>query len=124
MATTVTDSGATLLIAGDSEDAVRLEVATRQRDGCRLVGAPARVGSRWFATITKQADVSFSRTPDGRAERIECSIERLGLQVVVRGPTEEAVRDAIDNLALGGARLIAAPECLRGEWTAVLDAPR
>lgn len=120
----VTDTGSSLLIAGESEHAVRLEVMARRDAGCQLVGLPGRVGSRWFATVTKPGGGSFVVPEVGPAKRAECVLERLGLQVIVRGPTEDAVRDAIANLLTGGAKVVAAPECLCGEWTAVLDAPR
>jgi hypothetical protein len=120
----ITDSGSTLLIAGESEEAVRLEVLAREGAGCRLVGAPGRVGSRWFATVTKPGDGRFVADVAGPLKRAECSIERIGLQVILRSPSEDALRDAIANLLTGGAKIVAPPECVRGEWSAVLDAPR
>lgn len=119
----VTDSGTTLLIAGETEAAVRLEIMTRESVGCRLVGSPSRVGSRWFATVSKPGS-RFVETASGQSRPPDCVFERIGLQVIVRGPTEEAVRDAIANLITGGARVIAQPEEAHGEWTSVLDAPR
>lgn len=57
----------------------------------------------------------------------DCQVERLGHQVIVRGPTQYAVREYIANLvtggAPGGARLLDIAE-QRGEWTAILEAPR
>lgn len=121
----VTDSGATLLIAGDTEEAVRLEILAREGAGSRLIGSPGRVGSRWFATVSKPGDAAAPVLPaSGAVEPPRCSIERIGLQVIVRGTTEAAVCDAIANLTTGGAKVLAPPECSRGEWSAVLDAPR
>lgn len=120
----VTDSGETLLICGETEHAVRLEVMARRDAGCQLVGLPGRVGSRWFATVTKPGGGAFVAPAEGPARRIECAIERIGLQVILRSPSEDAVRDAIANLLTGGAKIVAPPELARGEWTAVLDAPR
>jgi hypothetical protein len=121
----VTDSGATLLLSGPTEESVRIEILAREQHGSRLVGAPGRVGARWFATITKPGT---PRPPEGVSETEgaapRCKIERLGLQVVVRGPTEEAVHEAIENLLIGGAKVLAPPELARGEWSAVLYAPR
>jgi hypothetical protein len=124
MTAKVTDSGLTLLIAGETEAEVRLEILTREGAGCRLVGLPSRVGSRWFATVTKPGDAGFVAASSGLTAPAKCSIERIGLQVIVRGPTETTVREAIANLITGGAKIVAPPECARGEWTAVLDAPR
>jgi hypothetical protein len=120
----VTDSGATLLLSGPTEASVRIEILSREQQGSRMIGAPGRVGSRWFATITKPG---APRPPDGVPEGAaapRCTLERLGLQVVVRGPTEAAVLDAIENLLTGGAKVLAPPESSRGEWSAVLYAPR
>ena len=90
-----------LLIAGDTEEAVRLEILAREGAGSRLIGSPGRVGSRWFATVSKPGDAAApALSASGAAEPPRCSIERIGLQVIVRGKTEAAVCDAIANLTV------------------------
>jgi hypothetical protein len=123
MGVNVTDAGESIVIAGQDQDEVRAVLADHQARGFVKLADPVRVGARYMVSCAKPE--SGARAIAGAPPALPtCSIERVGLSVIVRGPTEAAVLEALRNLATGGARLVAAPECLRGEWTAVCDAPR
>lgn len=116
MATTTSDAGTCLMIRGDSREEVELALRAREEQGYRRQGEPGLVGRAWIATCAK---------PGLEAKSAEdCVLERIGLQVIVRGPTEYAVREKVSNLVIGGAVLVdAIAEARPGEWTAILDAP-
>ena len=122
----VTDSGATLLIAGDTEEAVRLEILAREGAGSRLIGSPGRVGSRWFADGEQARGRRGAGALCVGRRRAAPLLDRAHRPTGDRARNDEeaAVCDAIANLMTGGAKVLAPPECSRGEWSAVLDAPR
>jgi hypothetical protein len=115
------DAGTCVMLRGDTREEVELALREREAQGCARNGAPTLVGKAWIATCAKPG-------LEGRGAE-DCQVERLGHQVVVRGPTERAVRDKIAGLITGGAMLLALvpyTDLARGEtgWSAYLDAPR
>ena len=52
----------------------------------------------------------------------ECQVIRLGMQVMIKGPTRRVVSIKAQELVSAGARLISAPsEATGGDWVAVCD---
>ena len=102
---------------GDSREEVEVALRRREEQGYRRQGEPAQVGRAWIATCAKPG-------LEAKTEA-DCQLERIGLQVIVRGPTEYAVREKVTNLMTGGAKLVDSIREVRpGEWTAIVDAPR
>jgi hypothetical protein len=116
MSTITSDAGTCLMIRGETEEEVELALRVREEHGYKRQAPPAKVGKAWIATCAKPGLES--------ATAADCKIERLGIQAIVRGPTERAVREAVDNLAVGGARLLAPIELFGKDWTAICEAPR
>jgi hypothetical protein len=117
MTTTTSDAGTCLMIRGDSREEVEVALRRREEQGYRRQSEPAQVGRTWIVSCAKPGLESKG------AEH--CELERIGLQVIVRRPTEFAVREKVTNLVTGGAKLVDAIQEMRpGEWTAILDAPR
>ena len=111
----VTDAGGNLLISGSAEGAVLRTVMEYEAQGfSRAAPTPTRVGATWVAVVEKPGVASLTRAH-------HCTQERLGRSVFIRGPTEEAVRDAVSNLGLGGGKLIGAIEQLGDEWQALVE---
>jgi hypothetical protein len=117
----VTDAGWALIVSGGSEEAARIALLQHEARGYRRLGEPVRVGARWIASLGKPGETLTMA--DGSEERPKCMIERQGLTLFVRGPSKEAVQDAVSNLRTGGVALVAPIEQLAGEWTAICSSP-
>jgi hypothetical protein len=49
-------------------------------------------------------------------------VVKLGLQLMIKGPTQQVVKEKVEELVRSGARLISAPsEATGGGWVAVCD---
>ena len=47
---------------------------------------------------------------------------KLGLQLMIKGPTEQVVKQKVEELVSSGAKLISAPsEATGGGWVAICD---
>jgi hypothetical protein len=52
----------------------------------------------------------------------ECTVLKLGLQLMIKGPTEQAVNEKVEELVRSGAKLVSAPsQAAEGGWVAVCD---
>ena len=116
MSLTISDAGTSLMIRGATQDEVEAALQEREAQGYKRQGAPAQVGRAWIATCTKPGAAG--------ATHEACRVERLGANVFITGPSENAVRQTVDNLVTGGARLISSIEKVGDQWNAVCDAPR
>lgn len=117
MSLTLSDAGTCIMVRGESKDEVEYALKVRESQGYKRQSEPALIGRAWIATLAKPG-------PEVKGAEA-CQLERLGHQVIVRGPTEGAVTEKVSYLVLGGAKLInAIAEMRPGEWTAILDAPR
>jgi hypothetical protein len=62
----------------------------------------------------------LARNPEDRIK--ECEVIKLGMQLMVKGPTQKVVGIKAQQLVRAGARLISAPsEATGGGWVAVFD---
>jgi predicted enzyme related to lactoylglutathione lyase len=106
-----TKIGDSRMITGSSKAAVEAAVSQLSASGARILSKVEPLGSRWMATC---------EDPDDR--RKTCQIVKLGMQLMVKGPTQKAVSVKVQELARAGARLISAPsEATGGGWVAVFD---
>jgi len=107
----VSDTGDHLMITGAEKSAVEAALAALARNGARVLAPPAPLGNGWIATLEK---------PAVRAN--QCTIERAGFQLIIRGAERGAVEAKLADLAERGARPIGAVEHVGGEWVGVCDA--
>jgi hypothetical protein len=75
-----TKIGDSLMITGSTKAAVEAAVAQLGANGARIRSKVEPLGSRWVATC---------EDPDDRIK--ECQVIKLGLQLMVKGPTEKVV---------------------------------
>jgi hypothetical protein len=59
-----------------------------------------------------------------RAEAEECSLERVGFQVIVSGPSEAALREKLRELQVGGAKVIQEAQLIGDKYVMVCDMAR
>lgn len=106
-----TKIGDTLMITGSAKAAVEAAVAQLSANGVRILSKVEPLGSRWVATC---------EDPEDRGK--ECQIIKLGMQLMVKGPTQQVVSIKAQELVSAGARLLSPPsEATGGGWVAVCD---
>lgn len=106
-----TKIGDSLMITGPTKAAVEAVVAQLSATGAKILSHAEPLGRRWVATCEDPAD-------GGK----ECQIIKLGMNLMVKGPTQKVVSIKVQELVRAGARLISAPsEATGGGWVAVFD---
>ncbi|HKC43669.1 MAG TPA: hypothetical protein VKC64_07560 [Burkholderiales bacterium] len=111
----ISDAGTNVIVSGSAEDEVELAVRGLEAQGYRAIAKSTKVGTKWIASLAKPGNASATAS--------NCTVERVGRTVFVRGPTETAVRDTVSHLEFGGAKLIRI-ETYGAEWQAVCDSPQ
>lgn len=107
----ITKVGDTFMIIGPDKGAVQLAVSDLVAKGARILSEAEPMGSKWVVTCEDPQD-----------RRKECQVIKLGMQIMIKGPTEQVVKIKAQELVRGGARLISAPsEATGGGWVAVCD---
>ena len=103
--------GANLVISGVDKAAVEAAAQAVAAKGGKILSAVRSMGTEWVVTC---------EDPEDRSK--ECKVVKLGLQVMIKGPTEQVVRIKAQELIRHGAKLISAPsEANGGGWVAVCD---
>ena len=103
--------GDSLMITGSTKAAVEAAVAQLGANGARILSKVEALGSRWVASC---------ETPEDRIK--ECEIIKLGMRLMVKGPTEKVVSIKAQELLSAGVQLISPPsEATGGGWVAVFD---
>jgi hypothetical protein len=103
--------GANIVISGSDKAAVEAAAKALAAKGAKLLSKVEPMGSNWVMTC---------EDPDDRSR--ECTVVKLGLQLMIKGPTEKVVNQKVQELVRSGVKLISAPsEATGGGWVAVCD---
>jgi hypothetical protein len=103
--------GGNLLIIGSDKAEVEAASRAASEKGVRLLSKVELMGRNWAVTC---------EDPDEQAK--QCHIVKVGLQAMIKGPTQQAVKEKVDELIREGAKLLSAPsEATGGGWVAVCD---
>jgi len=103
--------GANLVITGTDKAAVEAAAQAVAAKGGKILSKAEHMGTKWVVTC---------ENPDDRSK--ECQVVKLGMQVMIKGPTEQVVKIKAQELIRQGAKLISAPsEATGGGWVAVCD---
>jgi predicted enzyme related to lactoylglutathione lyase len=106
----ITAAGGNLMITGADRPTVHAAFAELVKRGARAISEPVPLGNKWVATCSDPED-----------NRAPCTVEALGLQLVVSGASREAVEDKVKELQAAGARLVAPPSQSGPGWMAICD---
>jgi hypothetical protein len=107
----ITKIGETFMITGADKAAVEAAAAEMSAKGARIVSKVEPMGRKWVVTYQDPQD-----------RRKECEVIKLGMQLMIKGPTQQVVTIKAQELIRAGARLISAPsEATGGGWVAVCD---
>jgi hypothetical protein len=104
----VAESGDRIVMSSDDGDLLVRVMGVIEGEGAVDVKHPVRIGQRWIASF---------RNPKMQA----CVIDRMGFLIVVTGPTEKDVTDAVAELSELGAIITSGPELRDGVWVTTLD---
>jgi hypothetical protein len=103
--------GYNLVITGSDKAAVEAAANALAAKGAKTLSKIEPLGSKWMVTCE-----------DLNERGKECKVVKLGLQLVVKGPTEPVVRQKVQELEGTGAKLVSPPsEATGGGWVAICD---
>lgn len=100
--------GGNLLISGADKAVVEAALAAQVEQGAKVVSPVHQLGVRWMATCEDLSD------PVQR-----CELIRMGAQMMVKGPSRDAVRGKLEELLAKGGKVTSDPRENSGVWVAV-----
>ncbi len=104
----VHDAGDKLVLSSQDEAALRQVVEEMRKEGARGLQAPVKVGSKWVASLEHPA-------------MAQCTVEKIGFEIVITGPTEAGVLARSGEFRDRGALIARGPEKEDGAWKLYLD---
>ena len=128
--------GGKVMLSGEVRAEVEAALQKYLDQGAKSISPVSQVGRNWVAACTAPAKVerldetntlSLSDLAPARRERQHvdddglCSVEEVGFQRIIRGPTRTAVKAKVDEMKQFGATPIGDIEEVDGEWTALCD---
>jgi hypothetical protein len=105
----VEEAGANLIVTGKEKALVEKALQLLAAQGSGAVAPVAPFGNGWIGSCAN---------PKAEAE---VSVERLGHQVILSGPSEAAVRDKLRDLQVGGAKAVGEVEKIGDKYMVVCD---
>ena len=103
----VHDAGDKLMLSSQDEATLK-RVVEEMRKGARGIQAPVKVGSKWVASLEHPA-------------MAQCTVEKIGFEIVITGPTEASVLARSGEFRDRGALIARGPEKEDGAWKLYLD---
>jgi len=103
--------GGNIVISGSDKAQVEAAAQALVAKGAKLLSKVEPLGNNWMVTC---------EDPDDRSREVK--VVKLGLQLMISGPTQQVVALKAQELVQRGAKLVAAPsEATGGGWVAVCD---
>ena len=104
----VHDAGDRLILSSPEEATLRYVIEEMRKEGAQAIQPPVKVGSKWVASFENPA-------------LSQCTVERLGFQIIIEGPTEGSVLARSEEFKERGALITRGPENEDGVWKLYLD---
>jgi hypothetical protein len=104
----VHDAGDRLILSTQDEATLRYVIEEMRKEGAQAIQPPVKVGSKWVASFEHPA-------------LSQCTVERLGFQIIIEGPTEGSVLARSDEFRERGALIVRGPENEDGVWKLYLE---
>jgi hypothetical protein len=104
----VHDAGDKLILSSQDEATLKYVVEEMRKEGAEGVQMPVKVGGKWVASLEHPA-------------LSQCTVERLGFEIIIAGPTEESVLARSGEFKERGALIVRGPEKENGTWKLYLD---
>jgi len=104
----VHDAGDKIILSSKDEATLKYVVEEMRKEGVQGLQVPVKVGSKWVASFENPA-------------LSECTVEKLGFEIIIAGPTEESVLARSEEFREKGALITRGPENEDGNWKLYLD---
>ena len=104
----VHDAGDKIILSSDDEATLKYVVEEMRQEGARDIQEPVKVGGKWLASFEHPA-------------LSQCTVEKLGFEIIIAGPTEESVFARSGEFRERGALVARGPERENGTWKLYLD---
>jgi hypothetical protein len=104
----VHDAGDKIILSSDDEATLRYVVEEMRKEGAQDIQAPVKVGGKWLASFEHPA-------------LSQCTVEKIGFQIIITGPTEGSVLARSGDFRERGALIARGPEEEEGVWKLYLD---
>ena len=104
----VHDAGDKLILSSQDEAILKYVIEEMRKEGAQGIQVPVKVGSKWVASFEHPA-------------LSQCTVERLGFEIIIAGPSEESVFARSGEFRERGALITRGPEQEEGVWKLYLD---
>jgi len=104
----VHDAGDKLILSSHDEAILKYVIEEMRKEGAQGVQMPVKVGGKWVASFEHPA-------------LSQCTVERLGFEIIIAGPSEESVFARSGEFRERGALITRGPEKEEGVWKLYLD---
>ncbi len=104
----VHDAGDKIILSSDDEATLRYVIEEMRKEGAEGIQVPVKVGSKWVASFEHPA-------------LSQCTVEKIGFEIIIAGPTEQSVLARSDEFRERGALIVRGPEKENGGWKLYLD---
>ena len=104
----VHDAGDKIILSGEDEATLKYVLEEMKKEGAQGIQAPMKVGAKWIASFDHPA-------------LAQCTVEKIGFEIIISGPTEGAVLARSDEFRQKGALIARGPEQEDGIWKLYLD---
>ena len=104
----VHDAGDKIILSTQDEATLKYVLEELQKDGAQGIQAPMKVGKKWIASFEHPG-------------LTQCTVEKIGFEIVIAGPTEGSVLARSEEFREKGALITRGPESEDGAWKLYLD---
>ena len=104
----VHDAGDKIILSSKDEAILKYVVEEMRKEGVQGLQVPVKIGSKWVASFENPA-------------LSQCTVEKLGFEIIIAGPTEESVLARSEEFKEKGALITRGPENEDGNWKLYLD---
>jgi len=104
----VHDAGDKIILSSKDEATLKYVVEEMRKEGVQGLQVPVKVGSKWVASFENPA-------------LSQCTVEKIGFEIIIAGPTEESVLARSEEFREKGALITRGPENEDGNWKVYLD---
>ena len=104
----VHDAGDKIILSSDDEATLKYVVEEMRKEGAQDIQAPVKVGGKWIASFEHPG-------------MSQCTVERIGFEIIIAGPTEGSVLAKSGEFRERGALISRGPEQENGTWKLYLE---
>lgn len=102
------DAGDKIILSCEDEATLKYVIEEMKKEGARGVQAPVRVGDKWVASFE-------------HPELAQCTVERIGFEIIIAGPSEGSVTARSHEFREKGALIVRGPEKEDEVWKLYLE---